>query len=277
MPQGVVGHALVDRLLGLDLVDPLAGEIGGDPDLRPVEVDLVVDDVLDLAEVGGDVEVELRRQLGELGFGAAHLQLGVVLLDLPLQLLELLDGMLDLRDVVAVGRLVELELGFVLLELPLRLLELEGELRRRLPLPRLEIGLDLGLEFGDVGLVGLNLTVDPFDEGPVFLQAFAAVLHLVDRLVVFILELGDRIGRPEEVGDLVHLGRKGLPELSEDHRRHLRETDRNGLQTDLRLTPHADGRQTTGTLGRNPQRLRGPNALRKPISAALENAALTNG
>ena len=185
-----------------------------------------MDDILDLAEVGGDVEVELRRQFGKLGFGAAHLQLGVVLLDLSLQLLELLHGMLDLRDVVAVGRLVELELGFVLRELLLRFLELEGELRRCLPLAGLEIGLHLGLELGDVGLVGLDLTIHPFDEGPVFLQAFAAVLHLVDRLVVFVLELGDRIGRPEEVGDLVHLGRKGLPELSEDHRRRLRETDR---------------------------------------------------
>jgi hypothetical protein len=33
------------------------------------------------------------------------------------------------------------------------------------------------------------------------------------------LQLRDRIGRPEKVGDLVHLGREGLPELSEDHRR----------------------------------------------------------
>ena len=184
--------------------------------------------------------------------------------------------MLDLRDVVAVGRLVKFELGLVLRELLLGLLEFEGKLRRRLALAGLEVGLHLGLELGNVGLVGLDLTVHPLDEGPVFLQAFTAVLHLIDRLVVLVLELGDRIGCPEEVGDLVHLGRKGLPELSEDHRRHLRRTGGNGLQTDLRLTPHADGRQTTGVgraIAPSPRPERSPEAA-SPLAAA---EPLTNG
>ena len=67
--------------------------------------------------------------------------------------------------------------------------------------------------------VAVDLPRDPLHEGPVLLEPFAALLHLIDRLVILVLELGDRVGGPEKVGDLVHLGREGFPELAEDHGR----------------------------------------------------------
>jgi hypothetical protein len=74
--------------------------------------------------------------------------------------------------------------------------------------------------------VAVDLPRHPLDERPILLEPLAALLHLIDRLVVFILELRDRIGRPEEVGDLVHLRCERLPELAKDHGRILRERGR---------------------------------------------------
>ena len=120
---------------------------------------------------------------------------------------------------------MELELGFVLRELLLGPLEFEGELARRVALTDLQVGLHLGLELGHVVAVAVHLPRDSLDERPILLEPFAALLHLIDGLVVLILQLRDRIGRPEEVGDLVHLRRKRLPELAEDHRGGLRGSD----------------------------------------------------
>ena len=114
---------------------------------------------------------------------------------------------------------MELDLGLVLRKLLLRLLQLKRKPRGRLPLADLEVGLDPGLERRHVLPVAVHLPRDPLHEGPVLLEPFAAFLHLIDRLVVLILELGDRVGGPEKVRDLVHLGREGLPELAEDHGR----------------------------------------------------------
>ena len=209
---------LLHRLLALDVDEPLAGQVGGDADLGPVQADLVLDHLLDLAEVGGHVEVEVLGQLGHLGLGPAHLQLGVVLGDLLADLGQLAAGVLDLGEVVVVGLLVHLELGLVLGQVLLGLLQLQGELGRRLAVAGLQVGLDLGLQVGDVRLVGGHLPADALDQGPVLLQPLAALLELLDGQVVLVLHLGDRVGRPEEVGQLVDLGRERAPELAEDHR-----------------------------------------------------------
>ena len=55
-------------------------------------------------------------------------------------------------------------------------------------------------------LVGGHLPADALDQGPVLLQPLAALLELLDGQVVLVLHLGDRVGRPEEVGQLVDLG-----------------------------------------------------------------------
>jgi hypothetical protein len=82
--------------------------------------------------------------------------------------------------------------------------------------------------------VAVHLPGDPLDEGPILLEPLAALLHLIDGLVVFILQLRDRVGRPEEVGDLVHLRGERLPELAEDHRRGLQKVGgRRGSEMDL--------------------------------------------
>ena len=66
----------------LDLLDALARKVGGHPDPGPVLVDLILQDLFGLPEVGRHVEMELGGQRGHLGLGPAHLQLGVVLGDL---------------------------------------------------------------------------------------------------------------------------------------------------------------------------------------------------
>ena len=93
---------------------PSLGHVGGHADLGPIQADLVVDDLLDLAEVGGDVEVEVGSQFGHFGLGPAHLQLGIVFLNLLAHIGQFLGRVLDLGDVVVVGLFVELELAFVL-------------------------------------------------------------------------------------------------------------------------------------------------------------------
>ena len=97
-------------LLGLDLGDALAAT--GRRRRAPCRgsVDLLLDDVLELTEVGRHVHVEALRELGDLGLGLAHLQLGVVLGDLLADLDQLLVRVLDLLEVVPVGRLVQREL-----------------------------------------------------------------------------------------------------------------------------------------------------------------------
>ena len=132
---------------------------------------------------------------------------------------EFLGGVLDLGDVVVVRRLVQRELGLVLREFFLRLLQFQGKSRRRLPLACLEVRLDACFERFHVLPGAVDLAGDPLHEGAVLLEPLSALLHLIDGLVVLVLQLGDRIGGPEEVGDLVHLGREGLPELAENHGR----------------------------------------------------------
>ena len=131
---------------------------------------------------------------------------------------QLAAGVLDLGEVVVVGLLVHLELALVLRQVLLGLLQLQGELGRRLAVAGLQVGLDLGLQAGDVRLVGGHLPADALDQGPVLLQPLAALLELLDRQVVLVLHLGDRVGGPEEVGELVDL-RGQAPELAEDHHR----------------------------------------------------------
>ncbi len=215
--EHVLGHRLLHRLLRLDLLDPLAGEIGGDADLGAVEVDLVLDHLLELAEVGRDVEVEGLGELRELGLGAGHLEVGLVLLDLLADRGELLARVLDLLDVVAVGLLVQAELLLVLGELLLDLLQIDRELAGGVAVVGLEVGLDLGRELRPLLLVRLHLALHALDEAAVLLEPHAPLLELLDRLVVLVLHLRDRVLAPEVVRELVHLCANRPADLGEDH------------------------------------------------------------
>jgi hypothetical protein len=68
-----------------------------------------------------------------------------------------------------------------------------------------------------VPLVVLHLPRDSFHQRPVLLEAFAALLQLGNRQVVFILHLGDGIGGPEDVCQLVHLRPQRSPKFAEYH------------------------------------------------------------
>ena len=70
--------------------------------------------------------------------------------------------------------------------------------------------------------IAVGLPRYPLDERPVLLEPLTAFLHLLDGLVILVLQLGDRIGRPEEVGELIHLCGKRIPDLAEKHGRGLR-------------------------------------------------------
>ena len=125
--KGILGHGLLDGQVLLDLLQALAGQVGRDPDAAPVAVDLALDHLLGLAEVGRHVEMELVGELRDLGLGPAHLQVGVILADLVPDLVELLDGVLDLHQVVLVRLLVQGQLLLVLGEVALGPLELERD------------------------------------------------------------------------------------------------------------------------------------------------------
>ncbi len=62
-----------------------------------------------------------------------------------------------------------------------------------------------------------DLPVDALDERAVLLEPLAPLLQLVDREVVLVLHLGDRIRGPEEVRELVDLRLERTPYLAEDH------------------------------------------------------------
>jgi hypothetical protein len=83
--------------------------------------------------------------------------------------------------------------------------------------PGLQVGLGLGLELAGVGLAVLDLAGHPLDQPAVLLEPDPALLELLDRAVVLVLHLGDRVGLPEEVGQLVQLSAQSTEHLSEDH------------------------------------------------------------
>jgi hypothetical protein len=56
--QRLIGQYLIRRLLTLDIYNPFARQIGGDAHFGAIQTDLVLDDLFDLTEVGGDVEIE---------------------------------------------------------------------------------------------------------------------------------------------------------------------------------------------------------------------------
>ena len=66
-----------------------------------------------------------------------------------------------------------------------------------------------------------DLARDALDQAAVLLEPAAAFLELLDRLVVLVAHLGDRIGLPEQVGDLVDLRHERGPELVKNHERLL--------------------------------------------------------
>ena len=139
------------------------------------------------------------------------------LVNLLAQLDQLFVGVLNLLQVVAVGRFVQLELLLVGGELLFGLLQLERELRGGGAIAGLEIRLGLGLELLDVGAVGLRLARDALDQPAVLLQPAAAFLELLDRAIVLVAHLRHRIGLPEQIGDLVDLRDEGRPELVKNH------------------------------------------------------------
>ena len=222
--ERVFGHRLLDGDLALDVLDAFSREVGRHAHPAAVPVDLVLEDLLGLPEVGRDVEVELGGQLRHLGLGPAHLEVGVVLGDLVLDVLKLLDGVLDLEQVVVVRLLVQRELPFVLGQVVLGPLEIEGELGGGVAITGAQVGLDLGLDRGDLLALVVDLPRDSLDQGPILGQSFAAFLHLLDGPVVFVLHLGDRIVAPDRIGQLVELRRDGVPEFAENHGSPVRRT-----------------------------------------------------
>ena len=221
--QRLFGEHALHPFLGLDLGDALLRQIRGDAHLAAVLIDLLLDDRFDLAEVRGQVHVEGLRELGDLRFGGAHLQLGVVLLDLLAHFDQLAVGMLNLLEVVAVRGLVHLELLLVGGQFFLGLLQLERELRRGRPIAGPQVGLGLGLELLHVRPVGRHLAGDALDQAAVLLEPGAALLQLLDRQVVLVSHLRDRVGLPEHVGDLVELRHERRPEFLNNHGTLLRE------------------------------------------------------
>ncbi len=168
-------------------------------------VDLVMNDLLDLPEIGGDIEIEGLRKLRHLGFGGAHLQLSVVLLDLLADFAELPGGVLNLLEIVAVGFFMRRELLLVRGQFPLRLLQLERELGGGIALAGLQVRFGLGLELLNVIPAHLHLARDTLDQGTVGFKLLPAFFKPFDSRVVFVLHLCDRVGFPKYVGDLVQL------------------------------------------------------------------------
>ena len=96
-------------------------------------------------------------------------------------------------------------------------LEVEGELGRGLAIPRAQVGLDLRLDRRDLLALAVHLPGHALHQGTVLGQAFSAFLELLDRSIVLVLHLGDRIIAAEPVAQLVELGREGLPDFSQNH------------------------------------------------------------
>ena len=215
--ERLLGELPLHALFGLDLGDALFRQVGRDAHLAAILIDLLLDDGFDLAEVGRQVHVEGFRELGDLRFGGAHLQLGVVFLDLLAQLDQLFVRVLDLLQVVAVGRLVHLELLLVGGQLLFGLLQLERELRRRGAIAGLQVGLGLGLELLHVRPVGRTWRVTRSTSPRYCSRPAAAFLELLDRAVVLVSHLRDRIGLPEQIRDLVDLRHERRPELVKNH------------------------------------------------------------
>ena len=113
---------------------------------------------------------------------------------------------------------MHLELAFILAQLLLGLLQLQRKLGRVLAVAGLQVAFDLRFEHRHVLLVAGHLPAHALDQRPILLQALAARLELFDRRVVLVLHLGNRIGRPKEVGDLIDLRPKCRPKFSNDHR-----------------------------------------------------------
>src|SRR5271157_5408684 len=213
----VLAHRLLDGDLALDVLDTLARKIGGDAHPRPVLVDLVLNRLLGLAEVGREVEVELGGKLRHLRLGAAHLEVGIVLANLLLDVLELLDSVLDLEQVVAISLLMQGQLLLVFRLVFPGPFQIEGELGRGIAISRREIRLDLGFQGRDLLALPIHLPGHALDQRAILGQALAAFTQLVDRSVVLVLHFGDRIVAAEPVAQFVELCREGFPDFSQNH------------------------------------------------------------
>ena len=152
--QRLLGHLVAHAIFGLDLGDAFLRQIGGHAHLAAVLIDSLLDDAFDLPEIGRQAHVEGLRELRDLGFGGAHLQFGVVLLDALAQLDQLFVRVLDFFQAVAVRGFVHQQLLLVRPELLFGFLQLQREFRRRRPIARLEVRLGLGFELLHVRAVG---------------------------------------------------------------------------------------------------------------------------
>jgi len=148
--QHILGELRFHALLRLDVGDAARGEIRGDPHLAAIGVDLLLDDLFDLSEVGRDVEVQVAGDARDFRLRRRHLEIGVVVLDLLADLGELLVGVLDFLEVILVSLLVHFELLLILHEIGFGLLELQRELAGRVAVARLEVGLHVGLQLVDL-------------------------------------------------------------------------------------------------------------------------------
>ena len=158
------------------------------------------------------------------------------------------------------------ELLLVLGQVVLGPLEVEGELGGGLAVAGVQVGLDLGLERGDLLALVVHLPRDPLDQGAVLGQPFAALLDLLDRPVVFVLHLGDRVVAADRVGQLVELRRDGLPEFAEDHGSPVRRTwriHRTSTISYSMLGAFSTGRKPSGETGCEPAQ----GAMASPIAA----------
>ena len=54
-------------------------------------------------------------------------------------------------------------------------------------------------------------------ETAILFESGSSLFQLLDRPVVLVPQLGDRVGFPEDVRDLVDLRHEGCPELVKDH------------------------------------------------------------
>ena len=176
-----------------------------------------MNDIFNLSEIGGHVEIEAGRQLGHFRLGAAHFQFGIVLGNFLFHIAKLVHGVLDFCNIIVVGILMHFELAFVFRQLLLRFGQLDANLAAVLAIIGLQVAFNLRFQHRNLLLIVGHLPADALDQRTILLQAFAAGFELLDRRVVLILHLRNRICSPKEIGKLVNLPPQRSPHLVENH------------------------------------------------------------
>src|SRR5208337_5639423 len=107
------------------------------------------------------------------------------------------------------------------------------ELGRGVPISRREIRLDLGFDDRDLLALTIHLPGDALNQRAILGQALAAFPVLLDRSLVLVLHLGDRIVAAEPVAQLVELCRDGFPDFSQNHGSPVSNGERNDRTTSI--------------------------------------------